>query len=317
VNFKKGEVYAQTGVVGACAKIDSDLICSVSAQRLEKAIKAVGKESTIERTGDLLLLRSENTEREAKVPIVSAASPPLMHGPTKKARWHETATLAHAEALFWTCSMDTSRTYMSGVNLGAPGMMATNGQSAVLYRGENFVEVFKENRSVSVPIPFLKGLGENVLVALEKGRIFCKEQGSDTYRSGALIGGEFPPLMRVIDDALTGERAVVNRTALISMLKRGRLSGPTVMLEIGTESLSLVVEHSEANNQLFDFGDRIPFVESEAQPFTVGFDAGKLIDVLSHASADEVTLKLGGPFGPLAVEDENYVVVVMPVRMPS
>ncbi len=134
-----------------------------------------------------------------------------------------------------------------------------------------------------------------------------------------LIDAQFPPYESVIP-AMTDRAVKTPRTQFREALRAVSLAASErtggVKLGVAQNALRITSESPESGNGF----DEVP-VDYSGPELSVGFNARYLIDVLdAMKDVDEVTLGLSGELDPAVVRpvadgDEQYIAVVMPMRI--
>ncbi len=200
-------------------------------------------------------------------------------------------------------------------------MVATDGHRLAITTVE--CEVSKDSGPIDAIIPrkaaaeMLKLLreepGEIELEAAENHLLVSTDQ---TLIDARLIEGQFPNYEQVIPTATT-KQVTLNREAFLAGLRRtstiiGERTVPTTMeLKPGRLLLSCV------NLDLGEARERIE-VEYQHEEMAVGFNARYILDFLSVAEGEQITIHLQDPLSPAlfrAKDDKRYSCVIMPMRI--
>lgn len=322
VQFEKGSVWAQTSSGGARCDVDLKIKTSVTATTLLKALRAVKGEVSFELDKDKKQLVVSSGRARARLPIIpTPTGSGSTHVQPKNVEWQECADLHQVERVAWCVTDDPTRRHLLGVRLGQDGMSATNGHAMVRLGGIDFQKLLKLPPSgIIVPPALLKRLPEEVWLAVnsDKSKLFVAENPDyDRYRFISLLPAQFPNVDGVVAQAQKQPSAVVNRAELLDCAKRASLSSKSLMLDVMRESLVIAVEGADIDRQqaLFDFADSVALSESNVKQFRTGVDANYLLPMLTGATSDIITLRLGDELSPIVIEDGNYLGVVMPKRL--
>lgn len=200
-------------------------------------------------------------------------------------------------------------------------MVATDGHRLALTTLET--DVAKDRGPIDAIIPrkaaaeMLKLLreepGEIDVEVAENHLLLSTDQ---TLIDARLIEGQFPNYEQVVPTAAT-KQVTLNREALLAGLRRtstimGERTTPTTMeLKQGKLLLSCV------NLDLGEARERIE-VEYQHEDMVVGFNARYILDFLSVAEGEQVTIQLQDALSPAlfrAKDDKRYSCVIMPMRI--
>ena len=222
-------------------------------------------------------------------------------------------------------SSDQTRYTLNGILFRATPkdvrMVATDGHRLAITALET--DVAKGSGSIDAIIPrkaaaeMLKLLreepGEVEIETAENHLLLSTDQ---TLIDARLIEGQFPNYEQVIPTAAT-KQVTLNREAFVAGLRRtstiiGERTIPTTMeLKHGKLLLSCV------NLDLGEARERIE-VEYQHEDMVVGFNARYILDFLSVAEGEQVTIQLQDALSPAlfrAKDDKRYSCVIMPMRL--
>jgi hypothetical protein len=327
VHFRKGSIYVQTITGGAIEPIDLELDCGVNASKLIKALKAVGKDPTFTQTDRQLQVKSGSSTAKLSTSLTKDA--PKFHRPPNTIAWVEIPHLHIAHRMAWAVCDDIGRSHLGGVALTSCGMCATNGHVALKYGSVNYTELLHAQEPPNIPVSILKGLPDPTCGVLDQGRLFLAAQikpkaKPTTFRSANLFSGLFPPMEQILVGARKEPQLIVDRKALIDLLKRARLSAPAAILEVKGTRLSVRVDSAAVNpteETLFGFADSVEFrnVSSKVPDGIVGMGLAYLISAIETATSDNVILGMlpvnNGSIDPVYLVDGDYEAVLMPRRL--
>jgi len=156
-----------------------------------------------------------------------------------------------------------------------------------------------------------KGVGDQEVETVFTGSAVCFSTG-DARFSARLIEGQFPDYRKVIPSKF--ETKTVLSAEIASVLDRAKLFAGVVKLHVGEASLTV-----EAVSEIGELREEAPAC-TEGPPLTVAVDAKYLSEALRAVSGDEIVLEFTGPLSPMlarAVGDDNYLGLVLPVRLPG
>ena len=112
------------------------------------------------------------------------------------------------------------------------------------------------------------------------------------------------------------------RKAFSELLKRARLAGTQIILEVRGKRLSVVVEERGGTEQtLFDFADSIPFEESAGSipQGVISFQLHYLLPLVETVVSEQIEIGLkpspDGGLDPLVLVDGELSAALMPMRL--
>ena len=222
-------------------------------------------------------------------------------------------------------SSDQTRYTLNGILFRATPkdvrMVATDGHRLAISTVET--DVTKDSGPIEAIIPrkaaaeMLKLLrdepGEIEIETSENHLLLSSDQ---TLIDARLIEGQFPNYEQVIPTTAT-KQVTLDREAFLAGLRRtstilGERTVPTTMeLKAGKLLLSCV------NLDLGEARERLD-VEYPHEELTVGFNARYILDFLSVAEGEQVTIQLQDSLSPAlfrAKDDKSYSCVIMPMRI--
>ena len=241
-------------------------------------------------------------------------------------------TLSHLiERTVFSISNDETRAHLNSALFECDGslvrMVTTDGHR--LSKMEATVDGLDAKTTMLVPhkaVTELKKLLDEVTDNRDTTKITIAQSGPNAFFtlggvqfSVKLIDAQFPPYEAVIpamtDRAVKTTRAQF-RDALraVSLAASDRTGG--VKLSVSENALRITSESPESGNGF----DEVP-VDYNGPEISVGFNARYILDVLDAIKdVDEVTLGLSGELDPAVVrpvagEREDYIAVVMPMRI--
>jgi len=220
-------------------------------------------------------------------------------------------------------SSDDSRPILTGVLLAAEAgglrLVATDSYRLAV-RDLPGTSVLAEDQNVLVPsralneVARLVGDAENLTLRLGDRNASFEVPGlSVTTR---LIDGAFPNYQGLIPEK-NPNRLTVNRSSLLDAVRRVRLmaqESTPVRLTMATDGLELVAitqDVGEAHESLDGSYD--------GEELTVAFNAAFLLDGVEVSASDEVHLDTVDALKPAVLragDDENFLYLLMPVRVP-
>jgi len=320
VVFDKGELWAQGPKGGALVKTPGlNISVAVPAKKLLKALQAVGEESKLEVEKNYrLTIQGEGST--ARVEGVKIGDMPTFHRPASDAEWLFVPGLDRVASLDWCVSADETRRHLSGIHFNPDGSVeATNGHA--MMRLDLGVRGFPD---VIAPAPVLRGLPAEGWLAKAGGKLFIASQkgGTEGFRVANLHEAAFPPAGQIIQGAKDQGQMIVNREAVVKLLKRAKLSNAEVTLAVAQGRLTAEVD-GERQQSLFGFVSSVPYRNVEGQKEVpegrIGFSAALLLPMFGLVTSEEVTVYLSpsetGGLDPLMMIDGPLTGIVMPYRL--
>jgi DNA polymerase-3 subunit beta len=225
-------------------------------------------------------------------------------------------------------SNDELRPAMTGIYFQLNGkeirVVSTDGHRLirVIHTG---VDTGKTKRDIIVPAKAMQSVvkavsGGNCTVTLDdKHALFGFDGTTITAR---LIEEKYPNYESVIPQD-NNKELKLNTAEFLSSIRRTSLyaSSATHQVRLSLSKNSLVVSAEDA-----DFGSEAKEsigCEYTAEPMEIGFNAGYLIDVMSHIEGEESSIMLSNPTRAIIIQPvkqkdgEKIVMLVMPVRLSS
>lgn len=229
----------------------------------------------------------------------------------------------------FSVSNDETRYHLNGVFFEKPKktgdmvrMVATDGHRlSIINKHLDFSKELSFTRGVIIP---RKGLSElkklleedegkyqigfdsnNVIIKKEKAVLFIR-----------LIEGEYPDYEQVVPPA-SKKKITLNREKFLSALKRISLLSNERSKAIKFVAKDNILEISTSNPEVGEAREELE-ISYTGPALEVGFNAKYFIDVLNAMDSDQVTMELNDKLSPgvmKAVGDDNYVCVVMPMRI--
>lgn len=230
------------------------------------------------------------------------------------------------ERTVFAVSLDETRPNLSGIYLerrdtGYLRLVATDGHRLSMITRA----VETSTGSIGVIIP-RKGVAE-ILKVLESGDPadvvgITIDSGvahlsrQEVELSMRLVEGEFPDYTQVVPASASRQMRTATEPLLsalrrVSVVSSERTRGVKLSAENG------ILEVSSINPDLGEASDEIE-VEYQAAPIQIGFNAKYVMDVLSIMPGGRVEIGFNDEVSPALVRyesDENYVCVVMPMRL--
>ncbi len=229
----------------------------------------------------------------------------------------------------FSVSNDETRYHLNGVFFEKPKkgsstvrMVATDGHRlSLINKNLDFSKELSFNRGVIIP---KKGLNElkrlleegegNYQIGFDTNNIIIKKEKVVLFIR--LIDGEFPDYEQVIPTNHK-KKITVDKETFLGSLKRISLLSNERSRAIRLVAKANVLEISTSNPELGEAKEEIEIQYGGSQ-IEAGFNAKYFIDILNAINSKEVTLELNDKLSPgilKAANDDNYVCVVMPMRI--
>jgi DNA polymerase III sliding clamp (beta) subunit (PCNA family) len=311
------------GSVSVPAEGDIDRDFCVDAALLVSALgSATGSEVTLDAIVAAVQLKSGRAKwRLATLPaddfvdLPAIEAEPIVLSGAKLASLFETALFAMGQ--------DASRAYLSGLEVAMERtrgprieVRSTDGHRAVM-SGERFdlpEQTWKAFLPAEGAHALAKWLGGRGEVALRIGvrQLSVHDHAGPAATIAVQLGEDaLPDFSKLIPSKGNGVRLATSDlvSAAKSVVAAAAANG-MIELRFTTGELTVVASgNSEATIE-------IP-CDWAHDPITLGVKAGYLIDGVSHARSDDVTLRINGPLDPILVSDDEggYRSVVMPMRI--
>lgn len=225
----------------------------------------------------------------------------------------------------FAAAVDDSRPFLTGVFIEVEKeeirLVATDSSRLAFRRGK-LLEETNQSRSGIVPVRALSELMRILDSDDESVVEFHITESQAVFRVAGVqmisrvIEGQFPDYRRVLHTEQP-TRFRLDRSQLLAAVERvaliARKSTPVVRLSVQGESLSLSSREAEVGQAYEELA-----ISKEGEDMETAYQARYLTDVLRAMDADEVQVSLGdglkqGSVTP--VGDEDYVYIVMPVRV--
>ena len=156
--------------------------------------------------------------------------------------------------------------------------------------------------------------GENITFALSQNQIVVSYAG--TVFINRRIEGRYPNYKQLIPTAYD-TRCILSKQSLLSAVKRASLlerSGSQVRFSVNVPSQTIQL----TTNQDVGSTQEIVKAQIEGEDVEIGFNSHYVIEGLSAMDSSDVSFEIQGSLKPgvfKAAGDENYLYLVMPVRI--
>ena len=194
----------------------------------------------------------------------------------------------------------------------APLLMPVTEKLEIIVPAKSLFEVERILDDVDDPV--------EIFVTPNKSQVIFHTEAADLV--SRVIEGQFPNYKQVIP-ASSQTTVIVQRDELLKATRLAsyfaRDAANIVRFQIDpTSDTPLVVSATAA-----EVGDNTGRIEAtvQGQPTTIAFNSRFVQDALGSLSSPEIKLELGGPLAPgvlrVVGDEESYLHVVMPLRIPS
>lgn len=155
---------------------------------------------------------------------------------------------------------------------------------------------------------------DTVTIKIGKNHVLFKTPNMEFLTK--VIEGTYPNYEQVIPKAST-KTLISSKTDLEKALRRvsiiSRERSNAIKLDMRDNTLIV----SASNPDLGSAEEELS-VKYDGEPFTIGFNARYILDTLEVIEKDEIIMQFNDPLGPSALKgvgDENYLSVIMPMRI--
>lgn len=196
-------------------------------------------------------------------------------------------------------------------------MIALDGYRLALRKGKLVspvtepISIIVPGRSMSELDKMLSGVSGDITVNMSKTQIFF-EFGTTQYTS-RLLEGEFINYKHIIPQDKTTTVTIARKDLLESTERCALLAregkNNLVKMEFGSEKLEL-----SSNADIGDVKEIIP-IKNEGEELRIAFNSKFVIDVLRAVSQDEIKIEMTTSVGPALIAGDNYLYLILPVRI--
>lgn len=226
--------------------------------------------------------------------------------------------------LEYAVSKDLARPVLTGVlwELGRGKLVATDGYRLSLIESGDLA--FGRKKEVIIVSGNFWGVSAGILKELNIGRVsgyFLEKERQlvlkteEVTLAGRLIEGDFPPYQAILPEAAT-LTATFEREAMLNAVKGAlifaRDSAQIVKLEIGKTGIKVTATAQSGEAEATVDG------EITGDEITAAFNGRYLVDFLSRAGTDRITLAMKDPLKPGKFTQEGVegkMHVIMPIRL--
>lgn len=207
---------------------------------------------------------------------------------------------------------DGNRMILTGVNLRTEGgQMTLAATDAYRFATANLTTSADLDSDITVPITTSKHLDGPVEIGIGSRSASFKSNNVTVVTS--LIPGDFPTYPNKLVPEATPYRAVFARDALMDVVSRvsAILKSPDVPVLLALEPGICNISATE-----HDLGETSDVIETNTDAdLTIGLNPRYLLDGLKNLRNDEVTIEITDRYKPVAMREDGYLYLVMPVRV--
>ena len=312
----------EIGLVGVCSAdvLDAGAI-TLPAKRLMDMVRAQsGKEIRLKSEGRAAVRFTSGgfSSRLSSLPPSDFPKVPSMDDLETLTLPRDTFGAMLSQVRYAISSKDT-RFYMNG---------------AYMKLGENEITlVSTDGHRISVTEAEREGPGDMStlipLKAVEELITLCSEEGNEPIEFAhterhlffnvdgrllisRMIDGKFPSYERMVPKDYP-HKAYVDRAHLASALKRVALIDGSVILRLGRDEQD-VIQLWSASAEVGDGGEGVPVKGYDGEPMELRFNAQYLLDFMSTALGETITMSVKGVSSPILLQDDQYLNVIMGMR---
>jgi len=309
---------------------DTDQVDAVLHPKVVKALKALAK-------GDVTLTKSDDAgsvevrgsgKSRYEVPVEAREYPQVFPG-ANKVEWQDVVAVDAKDAIeaMARCgryvSKKDSNPSITGVNLrvldGTLMVESTDSQRAYQERVPLPAQGFPFGEAeVILPVRMINELvrlfpsGEVKLTA-DTHRFFAKDANDATLFMSQRIGGKYPELDKIADEADYKAGFTVDRKEMLDALERieGMVGSRPVRLEVA-DGEAVLTSRDEGNS-----AEEHVAAKTGSEPVTIGFNVTHLASGFEAFSGDVTTMRYVSPLRPavLTSDGEKRRFVLIPVRV--
>jgi DNA polymerase-3 subunit beta len=228
----------------------------------------------------------------------------------------------------YASSKDSARTWTSGIYMLVEGkklsLIATDGRRLAMDRCAIKGRAPKEGISALIPTKTMDdllrilSLGYEGEVKITISKNMTQFELGDTIIVSHLLDAQFPDYQRVIPTDFKGKLVIgkeklaqaIRGVSIVAKQREGR-DMAILSTDGNVLTISAHVENVGSSKQKLQ-------VEKEGEELKVAFNYQFLMDPIANIDNDEIELKYGGQLQPGLItipEDEDYLYVIMPVRL--
>ncbi len=217
-------------------------------------------------------------------------------------------------------SIDEARYILNGIlfklSQNTLSLVATDGKRLAISTKKIKQSVSKELRII-IPIKTIQELARNLRdngdVSLVVGQNQVLFDFKDSIIISRLIEGEFPDYSQVVPPAAESKISV-NREQFLLAIRRAALLATPDYQAVKFEVFSSKMVVSKSTPDVGESREEVP-IQYNGKELVVGFNPVYLIDVLKNIAVEHVELELTGSEKPGVIRSENYIYIVLPMRL--
>ncbi|MBI4041606.1 MAG: DNA polymerase III subunit beta [Deltaproteobacteria bacterium] len=314
------------------AQVTKEGAVTLPAKNLYEIVRELQEEEVVFKKKENLWIHIVCGKAEFNIVGLSADDYPAIPN-YKDKKFYEIAPEILQEMIhktLFSASSDETRYHLNGVFFEKPKkssnqirMVATDGHRLSLINKEiAFSKELSFNRGIIIP---KKGLNElnrileegegNYQIGFDSNNVIIKKEKVVLFIR--LIDGEYPDYEQVIPSD-NKKKIVVNRENFLNCLKRISLLSSERSKAIKLTAQEGLLTISTSNPELGEAKEEIEIEYEGTTPIEAGFNAKYFMDILHAMSSEKVLLELNDKLSPgimKALDDNDYVCVVMPVRI--
>ena len=313
------------------ARTEGTSSIALPAKLLQEMVSQLGEgKLTLEFEGEnSLTVRTESSEYS--INGISASEYPTFPDITEKGNSFNITgdeLLNTLRKTTYASSKDSARSWTSGIYLLVEDkklmMVATDGRRLAMDKCPIEGRAPKDGLSALIPtktmddILRILSLGFESKVKITIGKGMTVFEIDDTVVVSHLLDAQFPDYQRVIPTDFKGKLTIDREKFLqavkgVSIVAKQREGRDMAILSTEGDDLSISA-HVES---LGSAHQKMP-IQKEGENLKIAFNYQFLLDPITNIEEDEIELHYGGQFQPAKMtlpDDEDYLYVIMPVRM--
>lgn len=169
----------------------------------------------------------------------------------------------------------------------------------------------------TIPILEILSHGKEAKISHEKTSIFIKvedEQGLTYSIYSKLIEGKYPNYRQVIPKT-SNASIKISKEEFSKIILRSTLitsdKSPSVKLTFNQSSIDIDAKSTEYGN----FNEPVTCQNGPEESFQMAINPKFLLSAIKNAPTDEITLEIKDGLSPAIIKSENYLHVIMPLRL--
>ena len=295
---------------------------TIPARRFSNIIKELS-ESSVEVTtkkNNMVTIEAKNCLFKI-IGLPADEFPKLPEFKDKEVIQLEQAVLKHMLNLTaFSVSMDEARYILNGIlfklSQNTLSLVATDGKRLAISTKKIKQAVSKDLRII-IPIKTIQELSRNLKdsgdVSLVVGQNQVLFDFKDSIIISRLIEGEFPDYSQVIPPS-ADSKITVNREQFLLAIRRAALLSTPDYQAVKFEIFSSKMVVSKSTPDVGESREEVA-IQYNGKEMVVGFNPVYLIDVLKNLAVENVEMELTGSEKPGVIRAENYIYIVLPMRL--